>query len=249
MCTVLLRLDPDGVHPVLLGAVRDEFVERPWDPPARHWTGAATGLIGGRDRLAGRHLARRRPRATRGGSPPQRRSPRRTRGRTASTDPRHPRPAHPHRRGPTGGRSTATTASTCCAPTSTAASSGRGTATTLTHVDLAAGDHIIVNAGLDTDADPLVPHFAPLLAALPSTPDAWLELLAGDGLDPGDERALIVAKEIEGRAYGSTSASLVALSPDRRPLRLHRHASPPRPGGGSTPAGRLTSPNPSAAGS
>ena len=83
----------------------------------------------------------------------------------------------------------------------------------LTHVDLAAGDHIIVNAGLDTDADPLVPHFAPLLAALPSTPDAWLELLAGDGLDPGDERALIVAKEIEGRAYGSTSASLVALSP------------------------------------
>ena len=83
----------------------------------------------------------------------------------------------------------------------------------LTHVDLAAGDHIIVNAGLDTDADPLVPHFAPLLAALPSTPDAWLELLAGEGLDPGDDRALIVAKEIEGRAYGSTSASLVALSP------------------------------------
>ncbi len=70
-----------------------------------------------------------------------------------------------------------------------------------------------MNAGLDTDADPLVPHFAPLLAALPSTPDAWLELLAGAGLDPGDERALIVAKEIEGRAYGSTSASLVALSP------------------------------------
>ena len=58
-----------------------------------------------------------------------------------------------------------------------------------------------------------MPHFAPLLAALPSAPDAWLDLLAGAGLDPGDERALIVAKEIEGRAYGSTSASLVALSP------------------------------------
>ena len=83
----------------------------------------------------------------------------------------------------------------------------------LTHVDLADGDHIIVNAGLDTEADPLVPHFAPLLAALPSVPDPWLELLAGAGLDPGDERALIVAKEIEGRAYGSTSATLVALSP------------------------------------
>jgi hypothetical protein len=84
----------------------------------------------------------------------------------------------------------------------------------LTHVALPAGDRIIVNAGLDAPGSPLVAHFAPRLAALPSAPAAWLDLLAGDGLDPGDERALIVAKEIEGRAYGSTSASLVALSPD-----------------------------------
>ena len=39
MCTVLLRLSPGVALPVLLGAVRDEFVERPWDPPARHWNG------------------------------------------------------------------------------------------------------------------------------------------------------------------------------------------------------------------
>ena len=70
-----------------------------------------------------------------------------------------------------------------------------------------------MNAGLDTDADPLVPHFAPLLAATPSEPAAWFDLLAGDGLDPGDDRALVVRKEIDGRLYGSTSAALVALSP------------------------------------
>ena len=53
MCTVLLRLAPGGELPVLLGAVRDEFVERPWDGPGRHWSGEAAHLIGGRDRLAG----------------------------------------------------------------------------------------------------------------------------------------------------------------------------------------------------
>ena len=67
------------------------------------------------------------------------------------------------------------------------------------------GDHIIVNVGLDTDEDPLVPHFAPLLAKLPSDLAAWRDLMAGDGLDPGDERALVVRKEIEGHLYGTTS--------------------------------------------
>jgi hypothetical protein len=38
-------------------------------------------------------------------------------------------------------------------------------------------------------------------------------LLAGDGLDPEDPRALLVRREVEGRPYGSTSASLVALGP------------------------------------
>ena len=42
-----------GELPILLGAVRDEFVERPWDPPARHWDGAWAELIGGRDQQAG----------------------------------------------------------------------------------------------------------------------------------------------------------------------------------------------------
>ncbi|MGK2946999.1 MAG: NRDE family protein, partial [Acidimicrobiales bacterium] len=105
----------------------------------------------------------------------------------------------------------------------------------LTHVDLEPGAHIVVNLGLDTTDDPLVPHFAPLLADLPEPAadlaDAWADwvtLLEGDHLDPGDERALLVRREIEGRSYGSTSASLVALGPDR--IRYAFSPTPHQPG-------------------
>jgi len=53
MCTVLLRLTPDGRWPVLLGAIRDEFADRPWDAPGAHWRGPWSALVGGRDRTAG----------------------------------------------------------------------------------------------------------------------------------------------------------------------------------------------------
>ncbi len=89
------------------------------------------------------------------------------------------------------------------------------------------GDHLIVNLGLDTDEDPLVPHFAPLLAKTPPELDAWQGLMAGDGLDPGDERALVVRKEIEGHLYGTTSGSLVALSSDE--VRYEFTATPAEP--------------------
>jgi uncharacterized protein with NRDE domain len=213
MCTVLLRFAPGERWPVLVGAVRDEFVERPWDPPGRHWDGAAGHLLGGRDRLAGGtwlavdvgaravaallNAGRReepsdgRPRPTRGTL-----ALRALTGEGLPDDIDRYDRFHLLRAGLDGGELWSW--------------DGDG----LTHVSLTAGDHIIVNAGLDTEADPLVPHFAPRLAATASEPVAWTELLAGDGLDPADERALIVAKEIEGRAYGSTSACLVALAPD-----------------------------------
>lgn len=226
MCTVLLRLRPGAAHPVLLGAVRDEFVERPWDPPGRHWSGEASHLIGGRDRQAG--------------------------GTWLAVDPHRPAVAallNAGRRDDPVDGSPRPTRGTLALRILTAAGlpedlerydrfhllradldggelwSWDGDA--LTHVLLAPGDHIIVNTGLDTDRDPLVPHFAPLLAGLPSEPEAWLDLLAGDGIDPADDRALIVAKEIEGRQYGSTSASLVALSPTT--VRYDFTATPARP--------------------
>src|SRR5438874_9866072 len=50
MCTVLLRFTPGSATPLVLGAVRDEFVDRAWDPPAAYW---GDRLLGGRDRTAG----------------------------------------------------------------------------------------------------------------------------------------------------------------------------------------------------
>jgi hypothetical protein len=38
-------------------------------------------------------------------------------------------------------------------------------------------------------------------------------LLGGGGIDPADPSALVVARTFEGRTYGSTSATLVGLSP------------------------------------
>src|SRR3954451_22476459 len=50
MCTVILRFAPGTSEPLILGAVRDEFAARAWDPPDRHW---GDRLLGGRDRVAG----------------------------------------------------------------------------------------------------------------------------------------------------------------------------------------------------
>jgi hypothetical protein len=95
----------------------------------------------------------------------------------------------------------------------------------LDHQQLTGGNHIVVNLGVDASDDPLVPHFEPLLRALPdpllaeAAPtllawEPWTDLLAGEGLDPADPRALLVHRELDGRTYASTSATLVGLSPD-----------------------------------
>ncbi|MFZ6005394.1 MAG: NRDE family protein [Actinomycetota bacterium] len=228
MCTVLLRFAPGDRWPLLLGAIRDEFADRPWDPPGRHWDGAWADLIGGRDRLAG--------------------------GTWLAVD---PTPGNPGvaallnglRRPPPPSGTTRPTRGTLALEA--LASDWRPTpegsvdydgfhlltarldrvdvwswdGETFAHNRLPPGDHILVNLGIDTEADPLVPHFEPLLAATPTPPlgrgalsgaawAGWITLLDGDGLDPADPRALIVRREIEGRTYASTSASLVALSRD-----------------------------------
>ena len=51
MCTVVISFAPGEPMPLLLLGVRDEFVGRSWQPPARHWPGSP--LIGGRDEQAG----------------------------------------------------------------------------------------------------------------------------------------------------------------------------------------------------
>src|SRR6266487_4487607 len=52
MCTVVVDFDPAAPHPVLLAGIRDEFHDRPWIGPDRHWP-QHPGLIGGKDLLAG----------------------------------------------------------------------------------------------------------------------------------------------------------------------------------------------------
>jgi uncharacterized protein with NRDE domain len=225
MCTVLLRFRPDQPWPLLVAAVRDEFLERPWDPPAAHWP-EAPALVGGRDRTAGgTWLAVRTERPAVAALLNGVRLPelevgtRPSRGRlplTALTDPSMPDRGVPDRTDYDGFHLLLGT------PSAVTVWSWDGRIRT--RQDLPPGDHIVVNLGVDTVDDPLVPHFEPLFAALPDPPltgeataDAWgpwLTLLRGDGLAGDDPRALIVRREFEGKVYGSGSATLVAISAD-----------------------------------
>ena len=234
MCTVLLRVAPGAPWPLLLGAVRDEFVDRPWDPPAAHWDGPWAGLVGGRDLTAGGTWLALDPEAGavaallngfRRDPPGAGEPPRPTRGTLAlrilageGLPPVLDRYDRFH----------------LLLATADGARLWSWDGDSLDDRHLDPGPHVIVNAGLNAPEDPLVPHFTPLLAELPEpdgdldgTWEAWRQLLLGDGLAPDDERALLVRREIEGRTYGSTSASLVAVRPRR--VRYEFTATPTEP--------------------
>ena len=232
MCTAIIGLGPDGT--VLLAGVRDEFVQRAWQPPGRHWPDRP-GLIGGRDELAGGTWLALAPAAPRvacilnGRGRPAPAATRRSRGelplRAAAGEP--------------------------IAPTNPAelaafdpflllvAEPGRAElliwdGDRFTRRGLAPGLHLVVNSGLAGQLRPdagehetgRLGYFGPRLTAAPfpqpkpgvSAGDAWgawLPLLNGDGLRPDDPRALIVRRDLgDGRIWGTTSISLVALTPD-----------------------------------
>ena len=52
MCSLVIDYRPDAAWPVILAANRDEMLDRPWDPPGRHWPDRPN-VVAGRDRLAG----------------------------------------------------------------------------------------------------------------------------------------------------------------------------------------------------
>jgi hypothetical protein len=217
MCTVLLRFAPGEPWPLLLAAVRDEFVDRTWDPPDRHWDDR---LVGGRDRAAG--------------------------GTWLAVDPARPAVAAvlngvrlpPP---PTAARPTRGTLPLQALRGKTPEGGGHdgfhlllGTPTEvrlwswdgaeLLDRSLAPGEHIVVNRGIGFADEPVVAHFLPLLraAASPTTAQStvgfwgdWATMLAGDGMDPTEPGALLVRRVYAGRTYGSTSASLVALGQGR----------------------------------
>lgn len=51
MCTLVILRQPDVDWPVLIAANRDEALDRPWRPPARHWPDRPH-VVGGYDEIA-----------------------------------------------------------------------------------------------------------------------------------------------------------------------------------------------------
>ena len=192
MCTVLLRFAPGTAQPLLFGAVRDEFVDRAWDPPATHWGGR---LLGGRDRSAGGTWLAVDPdrpavaavlNGTRLPLPADGVRP--SRGGLPLAALRGEVPSHVD--GYDGFHLVLGTTQRV------RVWSWDGTAVRTT--ELAPGDHVIVNEGVDPADRPV----AAKLHAVDGHED-WVRLL-GDDL-------VLVDRTFDGRRYGSTSTSLVTL--------------------------------------
>jgi hypothetical protein len=226
MCTAIVSIDPAG--PVLLAGVRDEFVNRAWEPPGRHWPDHA-GLIGGRDLQAGGTWLAIAPAAQRVACILN------ARGQQAPEGSRRTRGVLPLQAADQGKLERAGLADfdpfllVIAEPGRAVLCSWDGAE--FGERGLPAGLHMVVNSGLDGELRDArdherarLDHYLPRLRAAqrpsprPGDPvsvawGAWLPLLDGDGLNPEDPRALIVRRDFgDGRVWGTTSISLVALS-------------------------------------
>jgi Transport and Golgi organisation 2 len=243
MCTVVVSLAPEAPVPLLLLGIRDEFTGRPWQPPARHWTGPDNpgwaALIGGRDEQAGGTWLAVHPGASRVSCILN------GRGRAAPPDRRRSRGELPLRAAAEGQQALKELHQApgalarydpfylvCADPDSVLMLGWDGNQAALT--DLGPGTHMLTNAGhmhppgrdnQEKPADEKALRFGSRFAARrpsgdPETAtikDAWTDwlTLVGDGQDGAG--AIIVRHELpDGRVYGSTSVSLVALTRDGR---------------------------------
>jgi hypothetical protein len=218
---------------VLLVGVRDEFLDRPWLPPARRWP-RRPQLVGGQDLQAlGTWLA------VNPGVP-----------RVACVLNAHGEPAADARRLTRGELPLRFAADgeagdlditrydpfhlVWATPESVRLWSWNGA--TLDERPLHTGLHIIVNSGLEGADDSAGPgvaqmrarieHFRPLLEKAPrpepepgsgagdveSAWGEWLPLVGGAGLDFADARALVLRRSIDEKQWGTSSLSLVALT-------------------------------------
>jgi Transport and Golgi organisation 2 len=232
MCTVVVSFEPWEPTPLLLLGVRDELTDRPWRPPGRHWPGAP--LVGGIDELAGGTWLAVQPEVPRVSALLN------GRGTLVGTAARRSRGELPLRAAADGAQVLKELAEdraalarydpfhlVCGELAAVSLLSWDGERAE--RVDLRPGTHVLVNSGHAYPADPVTepkadywgPKFA---ASRPSGDPAlpaelawgdWLTLAAGDGLDPGDARALVAGRVLpDGRAWGTTSLSLVALGTD-----------------------------------
>jgi hypothetical protein len=216
----MLRYRPGERWPLLVAAVRDEFADRGFDPPAAHWTGAYAGLVGGRDRVAGGTWLAVDPTAgafaalLNGVYAPPPPTVRHSRGdlplRALRGDLPDPADLPGYDR------------FHLVHGSSAGVRVWSWDTMALTRRVLGPGDHIVVNHGPDAPDDPLVPWFAPLLAGCatpeprPGPPAAeawggWTDLLRGGGLAEDDPRALLVRRPVGERVFASTSAALISL--------------------------------------
>jgi Transport and Golgi organisation 2 len=224
--------------PLLLLGFRDEFTGRPWQPPARHWPGSP--LVGGRDEQAGGTWlavhpgiprvscilnARGKQAALRG---------RRSRGQLPLLAAEEGQQALRRLCKDTGVLASFDPFHVLCADLSAVlvlSWDGRQAVLEL----LTPGTHVLTNAGHtfprarviaeQTPPDPKAEHFGPKFAAYrpPADPSAsiqeawadWLTLAGGDGLPVTDSAAIIARRDLpDGRVWGTTSVSLVALGAD-----------------------------------
>jgi len=234
MCTVVVSLAPEDRVPLLLLGIRDELTGRPWQPPARHWPGSP--LIGGLDEQAGGTWlgVTRRVSCILNGrgefAPPDRR---RSRGelplRAAGEGPQVLNELY-------GAPDILTSYDpfylVCADLTTVLLLSWDGKNPSLTELEPAT--HVLTNAGhmypptrdnQQKPADEKAQRFGPKFAAQRPSGDPaatikdawgdWVTLAAGDDLAGTDPGAIIVRHELpDGRVYGSTSVTLVALAKD-----------------------------------
>ena len=214
---------------MLLAGVRDEFHDRPWIPPGRHWP-ERPELIGGQDLLASGTWLAVDPTVPRAGCVLNGRGP------LAPESGRLSRGELPLLFAATGAVEGLEFARydpfhlVCATVDEVFLLSWNGEEPR--RQVLGAGLHVVVNSGLE-GSDPTegpgteamqarLGFFRPrLLAAArpepaPGVPaekawGAWLPLLEGGGLDPVDDRALLVRRVFGERAWGTTSVSLVGL--------------------------------------
>jgi hypothetical protein len=243
MCTVVVSLAPEDRVPLLLLGVRDEFTGRPWQPPARHWPGSP--LIGGRDEQAGGTWLAVHPDLPRvacllngrgESAPPARRRSRGELPLLAAAEGQqalrklHDDPGTLARYDPF--------YLVCGDPAAVLLLSWDGRRAALT--ELGPATHVLTNAGHTyppapspttpsetTPEDPKAVRFGPkFTAARPSGDPAapiedawgdWLTLAVPDDPPSAEPGAIVVRRVLpDGRVWGSTSVSLVALGQDGR---------------------------------
>jgi hypothetical protein len=246
MCTAVVSVDLDSRCPVLLAGIRDEFVARAWQPPARHWP-KWPSLVGGRDTQAGGTWLAVDPAAPLAGCVLN------GRGRMAPEDTRTSRGELPLRVSAEGKLAVRDLTTfdpfhlVGADPDAVRMWSWDGYE--LTERTLGPGLHIVVNNGLEgadlrhdgpgsEEMSARVTYFRDRFAGVPRPEPVegpthtawgpWLPLIDGDGLDREDPRALIVRRDFgDGRIWGTTSISLVALRRDG--VRFDFSAEPGKP--------------------